>query len=280
VSSSDYHESDEEDRRNESKRRPRIVVVRAGGGRGPPGPQGRRVREAETVVVPKIPKVGRFLQRRIQVTSNLVSASGRTDTEEAGWLSEDSDQEATSESLADSGPKRFRSLDLKLGASLSAAICDSEAHTLIDDLERHASDAMKSGSVIKGRQIYWMMNSFFKANPALGLVYDVTDLGALTWLGDKQVHNFRHLWTQMTSSMKMALAEETLESLLRRCVESSQALKPDLQHYNRQDVGHPDRSYAYLLKCLDRYIDRSSQKQRRDEQVQHFSQLKSRNGEK
>ena len=109
-----------------------------------------------------------------------MSASGRTDTEKVGWLSEVFDQEATFESLAESGPKRFRSLDLKLGASLSAIIRDSGAHTLIDDLERHASHAMKSGPVIKGRQIYWMINSFFKANPALGLVYDVTDLSALT----------------------------------------------------------------------------------------------------
>ena len=76
--------------------------------------------------------------------------------------------------------------------------------------------------------------------------------------------------------MKTALAEETLESFIHRCMESSQVLKPDLQHYNRQDVGHPDRSYAYPLECLDRYVERPSQKHRRDEQVQHFSQLKKR----
>ena len=282
VQSSDDYESDQDDRRDERRRRPRVIVVRAGGRSGGGGGGGddannkRRVREADKVVVPKFPKVGRFLQWRIQVTNNLVSASGRTDAKEVSWLNEVFGSEATYESLAESGPKRFQSLDLKLGASLSAIIRDSEAQTLIDDLERHASEAMKSGSVVKGRQVYWMINSFFKTNPALGLVYDVTDLGALTWLGDKQVHNFRHLWTQMTSNMKSALSEETLESLLHRCMENSTVLKPDLQHYNRQDVGHPDRSYSYLLKCLDRYIDRSSQKQRRDEQVQHFNQLKKR----
>eukprot|EP00972_Heterocapsa_arctica_P040724 6001747-Heterocapsa_arctica.AAC.1 len=37
-------------------------------------------------------------------------------------------------------------------------------------------------------------------------------------------------------------------------MEGSKIMEHDLAHFNRQDEGHPDRSYEYLLKVMDKNI--------------------------
>ena len=150
--------------------------------------------------------------------------------------------------------------------------------TLTDDLEKRSADALKTGTVIKGRQIYWLVNSHFKTNPSLSLVHGITDLNVLSWLGGGNIHGFRLLWNEMTQNMRAeaALNDRTLESLLVRCMGKSQVLKADMDQHHRLEPDHPDKSHSFLKRCLDRHIDRSSQRLRWQEQVQHINQLKKR----
>eukprot|EP00972_Heterocapsa_arctica_P046352 6839555-Heterocapsa_arctica.AAC.1 len=40
-------------------------------------------------------------------------------------------------------------------------------------------------------------------------------------------------------------------------------LKEDIAHYDRRPAGAPDRSYQYLLNCMERFIDRAQHKRNR-----------------
>ena len=51
--------------------------------------------------------------------------------------------------------------------------------------------------MLKGRQIAWLIFTFFKRNPKMGVLYSVTDLAKLDWMGDKQIHKFLMMWRLM-----------------------------------------------------------------------------------
>eukprot|EP00972_Heterocapsa_arctica_P089080 13137347-Heterocapsa_arctica.AAC.1 len=42
--------------------------------------------------------------------------------------------------------------------------------------------------------------------------------------------------------------------VLHRKMEGSKLMEVDLAHFDRQDEGHPDRSYEYLLRIMDRNV--------------------------
>eukprot|EP00972_Heterocapsa_arctica_P057951 8549453-Heterocapsa_arctica.AAC.1 len=42
-------------------------------------------------------------------------------------------------------------------------------------------------------------------------------------------------------------------------MEGSAVMSHDISHFNRCDPGHPDRTYEYLLKCMDKCIDLQQQ---------------------
>ena len=50
--------------------------------------------------------------------------------------------------------------------------------------------ASQQDKVLKGRQVVWLIFTFFKRNPKMGVFYSVTDLAKLDWLGDKNIHIF------------------------------------------------------------------------------------------
>ena len=87
-----------------------------------------------------------------------------------------------------------------------------------------------------------MIVSFFKTNQSMDLVYSVEDLANLEWLGDKEMHTFRHYWTQYTSQMKVPLSDTTLLNILVNKLESSKILTEGIAHFYQHDEGHPSHS--------------------------------------
>ena len=49
--------------------------------------------------------------------------------------------------------------------------------------QRELAAAMQ-GRMLKGRQIAWLIFNFFKINTKMGVIYSVTDLAKLEWMGD------------------------------------------------------------------------------------------------
>ena len=126
--------------------------------------EARRFQEHDTVKVPKFPTLPNLSAWKLQVGKSLVAAGGRIDQREIAWWAEVSKDASNFDSLEDSGEDRFVSLDLKLSISLSVMLkeVNNEVTTTTAQKE-HA--AAKQDKMLKGRQIAWLISTFFKRSP-------------------------------------------------------------------------------------------------------------------
>ena len=147
----------------------------------------RRSRERETVKVPKFPTLPSLPAWELQVGKNLVAAGGRIDQSEIAWWAEVSKSTSTFELLADSGEDRFVALDLKLSISLSIMLKEVNNEVTASTAQKEQAASQKD-KMLKGRQIAWLIFSFFKRSPKMGVFYSITDLAKLDWLGDENIH--------------------------------------------------------------------------------------------
>eukprot|EP00972_Heterocapsa_arctica_P110920 16333725-Heterocapsa_arctica.AAC.1 len=86
----------------------------------------------------------------------------------------------------------------------------------------------------------------------------------MKWHGDHSIPSFIFLWRHIVSRMRVQLPEELLMDTLHSEMTGSAIMAHDLSYFNRQDVGHPDISYEYLLKCMDKCIGLQQQALNRD----------------
>eukprot|EP00972_Heterocapsa_arctica_P055174 8137940-Heterocapsa_arctica.AAC.1 len=84
--------------------------------------------------------------------------------------------------------------------------------------------------------------------------YGIADLTEMKWHGDHAIPSFLYLWRQIVTRMRVQLPTEMLMDILHSKTEGSKIMEHDLAHFNRQDAGHPDRSYEYLLKVMDKNV--------------------------
>ena len=224
----------------------------------------RRYKEADTIKVPKFPTVASLDNWKIQVGKNLVAASGRWDLQEVEWFMAINRPESTYESLADSGADRFKILDLKLAAAMGPVIREG-GHVLSLAVNIKEKIAAQNNSVVKGRQLVWLLYNHFQTNPSMGFVYSITDLTNLEWMGDAKMQSFLYVWYVMVSGMPGDIEQTTLRNLLHEKIEKSSVLAYDLSHYDRLPEGHQDKSYAFLISCMERYVQKTSQKKNRNE---------------
>ena len=150
---------------------------------------------------------------KLQVGKNLVAAGGRIDHREIAWWAEVSKETSTFDSLADSGEDRFVSLDLKLSISLGIMLKEVN-NEVTSSTAQKAQAAAQQGKMLKGRQIAWLIFTFFKRNRKMGVFYSVTDPAKLGWLGDKNIHRFLMTWRLMTSQMQTTLPPDELTEIL------------------------------------------------------------------
>jgi hypothetical protein len=118
--------------------------------------------ESEKISLPPVPSITSLRSWRQEVGKLLVAASPRNDTREIKWLHEVLQDGQTFAALADSGEARFHSLDLRLSAALSNCIRNApSARALHDDLLVKEEQAQSAGTMLRGRQVLFMINEFF-----------------------------------------------------------------------------------------------------------------------
>ena len=141
-------------------------------------------------------------------------------------------------SISRSRPK----LSTALGSMLQQA-----NNPVTQDVNLRENLATKQGTMLKGRQIAWLVLKHFQTNPRLGVMYQITDFAGLEWRGDKpaEIHTFTYIWENMFSQMHTSLSRHELAGILLQKLEKSNVLKEDLAHYWRKEPGHPDHSYEY-----------------------------------
>ena len=120
---------------------------------------------------------------------------------ETPWLAEAMPASQTFDALANSGLARFNMLGLRLSGAFTGIIrAEARARSLLDDLTVQKERAQERGAIVKGRQILFMIYAFFKTNSHTHLVHSVEDLIKLNWMGDRELHTFRHRWETIVSS--------------------------------------------------------------------------------
>ncbi len=72
--------------------------------------------------------------------------------------------------------------------------------------------AMNEGRCLKGRQIVFLMEQFFRTHAHLGCMYSIMDLTELPFRGDADLPNFRYLWDTIMDRMRDRLEDKTLEN--------------------------------------------------------------------
>jgi hypothetical protein len=85
--------------------------------------------------------------------------------------------------------------------------------------------------------------------------YTIQDLTDLKWHGDHSISTFVYVWRQIVSRMRLQLPTEMLMDTLHAKMEGSAIMSHDIAHFNRCEPNHPDRSYEYLLRCMDKCVD-------------------------
>ena len=131
--------------------------------------------------------------------------------------------------------------------------------------------AQANGTVLRGRQILFLLYESFKANMHIALVFSVTDLAKPQYPGDAYMHELRFRGDLATGSMPETLGGNTLVTILLQKLESSRDPSEDSQHYFRCSDDHPDHSYRFVKSCLDRCIARRQQAKNRADQMAVFS---------
>ena len=133
--------------------------------------------------------------------------------------------------------------------------------------QREHAAAMQ-GRMLKGRQIAWLIFNFFKRNPKMGVIYGVTDLAKLEWMGDKQIHKFSMMWGLMPDQMQTTLPADGLADILLQKMEKSIVLKEDIGHFYRLDEDDPDRNCNFLIRSMEDYLDRERYRTNRANDLQ------------
>ncbi len=218
----------------------------------------RKTVELDKIAVPAFPGINQLMNYRVELATALATAGGRFDCKEIGWFDEIMLKGQTFEALADSGPVRFNSLDIKLGMQLIPTIKSksNEVRQLYDDVLLKQRNAVENGCLLKGRQVVFLIHDYYRCNANLEMIFTVEHLAALSFDGDKTLHTFMHNWNNIIAHMKDKFSDDTLRDMLERKIYKSKELSEDIAHYNRQAEGAEHKTYKFLMESIVRAIGR------------------------
>ena len=189
-------------------------------------------READKVVVPSFPTVTHLDNWMAQCIANVLSACADPNQEEwMRWLSPAFRPHPDIEGLNDSGHKKFKSIDVKLGVAMTSMLRagSDKAADLYLEVNRKANDYVRSfeGKIIKGRQIIAMMYESFRTRDRLDMIdYFVK----LQYQGDNKLHQFKQTWLEILNRMREEdiPSEKALRDRMCNKIKDSPAMKMEL----------------------------------------------------
>ena len=193
----------------------------------------------------------------------VTAASGRGE-EAFRWVQEVESKKSGFDDFAESGAG-FDSLDAKLASCLAKLTHGELGRRITLKMET----AAKSGQMIRGRQILWMVYQHFRLNQSYGSLYQVSDLMAVRMKGDS-LESFVNTWDSVIAGMHKEPEPEIVENLFYQQIKGHAALREDIAHYDRSPEEHPDHTYDFLRLCVARYLDRKRQDANREAHQQAF----------
>jgi hypothetical protein len=210
-----------------------------------------RGREAEMIKLPsELPNAAGFRLWKIHLRTEVMAASGRG-RDAFQWILRTEMAGSTMEALADS--EGYESLDNKLAAALMRVTKGGLGRKLSFLAETFA----REGRPLTGRQCLFVIYGNYKVDEAAGALFNLQDLISVKYLGDSQMEVFLHNWESVLCGMAEEPSEATKELLFLEQVRRSALLKEEINHYDRVEIGHVDKCYAFLHRAVTRYLDRT-----------------------
>ena len=215
-----------------------------------------KAKEAETVTLPDFPNPETYRSWKTATRESIRAASDKPD-EAFKWILEVYDKGASHEALRD--PQKFLTLDTKLLAALTKVAKGELARQILNFKEVEAG----KGRAVRGRQILYLFDQYFKTNEEVGSLYSVEDLLKVNLLGD-DLSSFIHNWESVIAGMSHVPDEVTQRDILLRQIRKSTKMKYDLEIYDRAKEGSKEHSYGFLVQSIKDLLTRERMRKNRD----------------
>ena len=116
---------------------------------------------------------------------------------------------------------------------------------------------MSRGTVLRGRQLGWLVHNWFRLNPDMKQLYSIQDISDIKWMGDDKIFEFLELWKQIVANNAVQLTHKQLATILvQKLPVKSSAIGQDVAYWNRLPEDDPQKSYEYLINSMERHLDR------------------------
>ena len=201
-----------------------------------------RTRESETLRFKEMPTPETYREWKTSVREDVRAASDRPD-EAWPWIMEVwSDREDKKKLLEELGePGKFVTLDTKILAALTRSAKGDLAQRILTAKEECA----KEGKAMRGRQVLFMFDQYFKTSEEAGNLYSLEDLLRVSRHGEGiiDLKRFLNAWDSVIAGMKRPPEEKVLKDILLRQVRSCHLLRYDIDTYDRCRDDDPNKSY-------------------------------------
>ena len=152
-----------------------------------------------------------------------------------------------------------------LDRKLAAAIYKQAHGELGRQLTQRNEDAIKNElRTARGRELYFLVLKYYSTGRTAELMYSVNDLQAVRMRGD-QLEAFGKSWKMVLAGLPKLPDTDILEFCYFQQVAHHKGLAEDVAHYNRAEEGTADHSYEFLIRSVERYLQRQRQIRMREQ---------------
>ena len=215
-----------------------------------------KAKEAETIKLLDFPTPETYRSWRIAAREAIRAASDRPD-EAFSWVQAVYAKDQSLEGLRD--PGKFLTLDTKLLSAISKVVKGELARQIVNYKESEAAHAR----AVRGRQVLYMFEQYFKTNEEVGALYSVEDLLKVSLIND-DLSSFLHNWESVIAGISHVPEELTLRDILLRQIRGCHKLKYDLDTCDRAKEGTETHTCQFILSSIKNLLTRERVRKNRD----------------
>ena len=94
----------------------------------------------------------------------------------------------------------------------------------------------------------------------MGLCFGYGDMQSCVWQGDHLIEQYLSTWLFIEGNLEDDVPVKARRDILAGHMMNSQALKADMEYYDRVGIAHPDHSRDFLISAMERYISNQQRK--------------------
>ena len=117
---------------------------------------------------------------------------------------------------------------------------------------------------MKRRQVLWEIYHHYQIGVTEGSLINLQDLMSVR-LNNDNLRAFLNDWESVLAVMATAPTDDVLETLFRTQLSFSSSMKEEIAHYERLDVGHPDKPYTFLVSAVRKHLEMKRRLNAREE---------------